>query len=83
MRGSEALSLNRSKRFGLDYQLNPRAHLEFGGSYEGIEASDSGSDTDHYNLTLGLRSTFQVSPRGHPNKRDPALVPFLIYPALK
>ena len=45
-------------RFGLDYQLNPRVRLEFGGSYEGIEASDSGSDTDRYNLTFGLRSTF-------------------------
>ena len=70
-------------RLGLDYQLNPRVRLEFGGSYEGIEASDSGSDTDRYNLTFGLRSTFQVSPRGYPNKRDPALVPSPIYPALK
>ena len=45
-------------RLGLDYQLNPRVRLEFGGSYEGLEASDSGSDTDRYNLTFGLRSTF-------------------------
>ena len=45
-------------RLGLDYQLNPRVRLEFGGSYEGTEASDSDSDTDHYNLTFGLRSTF-------------------------
>ena len=43
-------------RLGLDYQLNPRARLEFGGSYEDLEYSDSG--TDRYNLTFGLRSTF-------------------------
>ena len=44
-------------RIGLDYQLNPRVRLEFGGSYEDLEDSDSGT-TDRYNLTFGLRSTF-------------------------
>ena len=44
-------------RLGLDYQLNPRVRLEFGGSYEDLEDSDSGT-TDRYNLTFGLRSTF-------------------------